>query len=84
MPEPGAAEHYIFLEDDLELSPSFFTWAKSAGEAYFGSAIGVSLYRPRWDEINWRSFAVSGWVLCLVCIGGGDGDDDRRLLLCSL
>ena len=59
--------HYLFLEDDLELSSRYFQWAKEAGLKYSGRVMGVSLYRPVWDEINWRSFHVERYVNVIPC-----------------
>jgi hypothetical protein len=59
---PGRDSHKdraIFLEDDVVVSPYFFQWLLAAERARGVSAQnwgGVSLYRPKWNEIRWTPF----------------------------
>lgn len=48
----------IILEDDLEVMPSFYQFAKSAAEFYEGDdrIAGISIYQYFLDEMTWNMF----------------------------
>lgn len=57
---PSARHHHAFLlEDDVEISPHFYAWAKWATLSYqYGrpsdfmtNMYGVSLYTPRYSNV---------------------------------
>lgn len=59
----------VFLEDDIELSVFWFDWALAAVEKYYLSArlsspaihskiVGVSLFRPIYDQMTYREHVV--------------------------
>jgi len=56
-PEDEACEFAILLEDDIEVSPHFYYYAKSllVNSKYADDAdlVGLSFYTPKWNEIKY-------------------------------
>ncbi len=74
---PGEDDEYdraIFLEDDVVVSPFFFQWLIASERDRSASTqhwVGVSLYRPKWNEIRWTAFDHEGpMLLQLPCSWG--------------
>lgn len=58
-------ERAIFLEDDVEVSPWFFYFLMQIDHRGIkispGSRLlGISLYRPKWNDISWHSIKYAG------------------------
>ena len=87
-PEAGDKQYdrVIFLEDDVIVSPFFFQWLLAADEMRNEKQdwVGVSLYKPRWNEVLWSSFDYDDPILLQLpcswgaCTLGPSGKNSKK------